>query len=69
MLLNIRGMGAGKKSRSLKVLIHIHKPNVILLQETMISQETSWEITLQIYLGWLVCASNSCGLSRGLAAA
>lgn len=59
-------MGAAHISRSLRGLIRMHNPSVMLVEETMIPQEKSWEALLSIFQDWYVCASNVAGHSGGL---
>jgi exonuclease III len=63
---NVRGINASDKRNRVKLLIDGMKADIVLLQETKLSQE-SYDKTLLKWSKWSSFHSPSIGASRGLA--
>lgn len=66
--MNIRGLGAAHKFLALKELFFSNKPYIILLQESMHTTQQAVKNFRKMFLEWHIVATDSCGLSGGLAA-
>jgi hypothetical protein len=66
LLLNVRGVGGAPKNISLKILFDIVKPNLVMIQETMVIGLKVREVFSNFFLTWNFCAMDSKGLSGGL---
>jgi exonuclease III len=64
--LNVRGVGGYIKYLALKRFIELTKPDVLLLQETMVSATKARETIVKILPNWYSCGVDSTGLSGGL---
>jgi len=64
--LNLRGFGSPTKLASLKRLLQQIKPNIVLLQETLIEGDKAKNLFFQCLPHWNVGAIDSIGRSRGL---
>jgi len=64
--LNLRGFGSPTKLASLKILFTKIKPNVVFLQETLVSSEKEKSLFLKCLPHWAVAAVDSIGRFGGL---
>jgi exonuclease III len=63
---NARGVGSAPKILSLKRLIEISKPDIVLIQETMCLVAKAKEVFSSFMKEWTLVASNAMGISGGL---
>lgn len=63
--LNIRGLCSGPKRAALKHLLSYVNPQVVLLQETMLSSVSTVNFFLKLKPGWLATDVDTIGLSGG----
>jgi exonuclease III len=64
--LNVRGVGGTSKFLSLKRFLESAKPDVLLIQETMVCEAKAREIFVKLLPTWYFCGVDSSGLSGGL---
>lgn len=64
--INIWGFGETPKLSSLKGIIQVHKPSLILFQETMVCRHKTWEEMLSMCPAWHVVATDAIGLAGGV---
>lgn len=67
--LNIRGVGEAPKMISLRRLLEIVKPDIIFIQETMVSRVKAREVFTKLSKDKDICATDSIGKSGGLLSA
>jgi exonuclease III len=67
--LNIRGVGGTLKQASMRRVCRKVKPDVILLQETLVDEEKARHFMVKFVPNWYICAVKSVGNSGGLLAA
>jgi hypothetical protein len=63
---NIRGVGGPLKLASFRRLLSKTSPNIIFLQETLVSAEKSRSFMIKLRPDWCVCAVSAVGTSGGL---
>jgi hypothetical protein len=66
LTLNIRGVGGPLKLASFRRLVFKTSPNLIFLQETLVSAEKARSFMNKIKPDWCVCAVSVVGTSGGL---
>jgi hypothetical protein len=64
--LNVRGVGGTSNFLSLKRFLESAKPDVLLIQETMVCKAKGREIFVKLLPTWYFCGVDSSGLSCGL---
>jgi len=64
--LNVRGVGGAPKSLALKRLFDLVKPDIDMIQETMVDGNKAREVFSNFFPVWDFCAVDSKGLSGGL---
>jgi exonuclease III len=64
--LNVRGVGGTSKFLALKRFLDSEKPDVLLIQETMVCEEKARELFVKLLPNWYFCGVDSTGLSGGL---
>jgi hypothetical protein len=64
--LNICGFGGPHKIASIKVLFSQINPDIIFIQETLVSRDKAIKLFLQCVPSWNVVALDPCGRSGGL---
>jgi hypothetical protein len=69
LTLNIRGVGGTLKQASMRRVFRKVKPDVIMLQETLVDEEKARLFMVKFIPNWDICAINSVGNSGGLLAA
>jgi hypothetical protein len=67
--LNVRGVGGSEKFLALKRFVEVVKPDVLFIQETMVSVEKARGCFVKLLPNWFFCGVDSCGLSGGLLSA
>jgi len=67
--LNIQGVGGTLKQASMHTVCRKVKPNVILLQETLVDEVKDQHFMVKFVPNWYICAVKSVGNSGGLLAA
>jgi exonuclease III len=67
--LNVRGVGGAPKFLALKWFIALVKPDILFIQETMVSELKAREIFAKLLPTWKFCGVDSLGLSGGLLSA
>jgi exonuclease III len=66
--LNLRGTGGTLKSASFRRVLDKTQPDIVFLQETLVSAHKSRSFMHAFRLHWVCCAVNSFGTSGGLLA-
>ena len=64
--LNVRGLGNLAKQKSLRHMLSVLSPDIVLFQETMTGQYPALYAFSKLCLGWEFCALSSIGLSGGI---
>ena len=64
--LNVHGLGSLAKQKSLRHLLFVLSPDVVLFQETMTSPYPALYAFSKLCPGWEFCALSSIGLSGGI---
>jgi exonuclease III len=64
--LNVRGVGGSSKYLALKRLLELVKPDVMLIQETMVGVEKARDLFVKLLPHWFFCGVDSTGLSGGM---
>jgi exonuclease III len=67
--LNVRGVGGSSNYLALKRLLDLVKPDVFLIQETMVRVEKARDIFVKLLPHWYFCVVFSMGLSGGMLSA
>jgi exonuclease III len=67
--LNVRGVGGPAKKLALKRFLDKVKPDVLFIQETMVSEVKARELFVNYLPSWYMCGVDSSGLSGGLLSA
>lgn len=66
LTLSIRGFGGVPKRTAFRRLVDVINPNVIFLQETMVSSLQACDMFLKMFPSWHCCGSDALGISGGL---
>jgi hypothetical protein len=64
--LNIRGVGGLLKMASMRRLLSKTSPDILFLQETLVSEEKARLFVNSLRPDWMVCAINALGKSSGI---
>jgi len=64
--MNVRGVGGNSKFLALKRFIESEKPDVLLIQETMVCVEKAKEMFVKLLPSWNFCGVDFVGFSGGL---
>jgi exonuclease III len=64
--LNVRGIGGTLKAASFRRLIDQSSPEIVFLQETLVSAQKARDFFLIFVPSWAICSVNSVGSSGGL---
>jgi exonuclease III len=67
--LNVRGVGGAPNFLALKQFLELVKPDILFIQETMVSELKAREIFAKLLPMWKFCGVDSNGLSGGLLSA
>jgi len=66
MSLNIRGVGGTLKAASFRHSLDLTRPNIVLLQETLVNEQKSRALMINFCLSWVSCIVSSVVSSGGL---
>ena len=64
--MNIRGVGGASKLLSLRRVCETVRPDIILIQETMVSADKAIEVFTKVVGRWFMSAVDASGKSGGL---
>jgi exonuclease III len=64
--LNIRGIGGSLKAAAFRRVLDTTLPNIIFLQETMVTDIQARSFAFRFRPSWDICAVNAVGTSGGL---
>ena len=67
--MNIRGVGGAQKLLALRRVIENVRPDILLIQETMVSSEKAIEVFTKVVGSWFMSAVDATGLLVGLLSA
>jgi hypothetical protein len=69
LFLNVKGVGGDPKNLALKRLFDMIKPDLVMIQETMVLGVKAREVFSIFFPTWNFCVVDSKGFSRGLLSA
>jgi hypothetical protein len=64
--LNVRGIGGTLKAASFRRLLDVTRPEIVFLQETLVSAQKARDFFSFFRPSWVVCSVDSLGTSGGL---
>ena len=67
--MNIRGVGGTHKILALRRVCELVRPDVLLIQETMVSVDKALEVFSKVLGRWYMCAVDANGFSGGFLSA